>query len=53
MEEEYKSLLERQSAVEKKIDQIEQHLELTSEALEKVVGQMRNISEALINISNK
>tara|TARA_R110000851_G_scaffold22088_2_gene65674 strand:+ start:1256 stop:1423 length:168 start_codon:yes stop_codon:yes gene_type:complete len=51
MKEEYKSLLEHQSVVEEKIDQVEQKLELITEVLEKVVKQVRDISEALINLS--
>ena len=51
MKEEYEILLVRQSVVEKKIDQIEQQLELVSEVLEKIVEQVQDINETLANSS--
>ena len=46
-----KSLLERQSDVEKKIGQIEEQLELFSEALEAIVEQMQNMNKFFIDLS--
>jgi prefoldin subunit 5 len=41
------STIERQSAIEKKIGQLEQQLELTCEALESLAKQIQQIREAL------
>ena len=43
----HQNLLERQVTTEEKINQMEQQLELTCEALESLVKQIKEIREAL------
>ena len=47
MNKEHEELLERQTIIEKRIDQMEEQLELVSELLEKITGQMQIINEAI------
>ena len=48
-----KGLKSVRKKLNKRIDQIEQQLELVSEVLENIVEQTRNIREALINLSKE
>jgi cell division septum initiation protein DivIVA len=47
MKEKYENLLERQHAVEEKIEQLEQQLEISMEALESILDHLGPINEAI------